>query len=388
MRVAVDLTAIGPEPSGARTRALRLLAAAARLPSEFELVAFCARGAGLVESLSAAGIEALEVDPAPRAWRRALSGPGPWLRRLEDARADLVQWETLPPPSTPLPSLVTVHDLRFLERKAGAGTARRLYARLFLPRALRRVGRLVAVSRHTARALTERLGVEAERIDVVPNGADPDLLDRPPAVEEGMRFRKRFGLEGQLLLGLGHLEPRKDWPVVVRALGLLRTRFGFPDVTLVLAGAERGAGRAVLGEARRFGLAEQVRLLGPIDDEARRGAFAAAALLVHPARVEGFGLVPLDALASGLPVVAARAGALPEVLGEAAEFAAPGEAEAFARAMARLLRIDPDERRNLAERGRERARSFSWEASARRLLLAFSRATGTRPALAAGAEPG
>jgi glycosyltransferase involved in cell wall biosynthesis len=134
---------------------------------------------------------------------------------------------------------------------------------------------------------------------------------------------------------------------------------------LVLAGSARAeaAGVRVVHEPGPRELAE---------------LYAAAAALVHPSLYEGFGLTPLEAMTAGVPVIAAAVSGVREVCGEAARYAVAGDPDSFAGAM-RELAADATLRGSLAARGRERAASFSWAASARAHVEAYSLAMGRRP---------
>ncbi len=146
-----------------------------------------------------------------------------------------------------------------------------------------------------------------------------------------------------------------------------RLAAGRPAVELRVAGRGRDAAAAA-ALAAELGVSERVRMLGPVSDAERLRLFAGATLLVMPSRFEGFGLVAAEALAAGLPVVAAEAGALPEVLGSGGGvLVPPGDAAALARAVARLL-DDAEERRRLSREARESARRFAWGDVARRHL--------------------
>jgi glycosyltransferase involved in cell wall biosynthesis len=104
-----------------------------------------------------------------------------------------------------------------------------------------------------------------------------------------------------------------------------------------------------------------------VDDRTRADLMAGASVFAYPSRYEGFGLPPLEAMAAGTPVVATRAGALPQVLGEAAAFVEPGDAEALAATLAEVV-TDLVRRASLIERGRERTAIYSWDACARGVI--------------------
>ncbi|MBI4878560.1 MAG: glycosyltransferase family 4 protein [Planctomycetes bacterium] len=366
MRVAIDGSAIGPERSGARTRLLNLLLAYASLERRHEIVLFCRQDAGLAERLAPAGIECVEAPPPPPPWRRFCAPAAAWRARLGQVGAHALQAETLPVPRCgEAPLLLTIHDLRDLEPGCGGSAARRLYARFLLAPALRRVACVIAVSESTRARVVEWLHVPPERVAVVANAADPAVAPVADAAALAA-FRERFDLRGRFVLALGHVEPRKNLGVLVAALRLVRRRAEFADVGLVLAG--RSAPREARSLLRQAAREEAVPLVltGPIGDGDRSRAFSAAACLAIPSLVEGFGMVPLEAMRARCPVVAARRGALEEVVGDAALLFDARDAAQLARALERVL-ADQGEARRLVERGLCRAAEYDWSRSARAL---------------------
>jgi glycosyltransferase involved in cell wall biosynthesis len=264
-----------------------------------------------------------------------------------------------------LPVVVTVHDLVHLRFPEHRTLLHRLYARLLLGRVVARAAAVVAVSESTRADLRARFGAAAERVRVVPNGIDERFF-APPApggVEETLAA---LGLAPGYLLFVGNPLPHKNVATLLAAYGRLRARDSAAP-PLVLAGS-RGAAcerlRALVGGARLEGAAHVVGELPAADLPA---LYAGAALLVLPSLWEGFGLPAAEAMACGVPVVAAERGGLPEVVGDAGELVDPESAEAIAGTIAALL-VDPERRRALAARGRERAQRFRWEGSAQRTL--------------------
>jgi alpha-1,3-rhamnosyl/mannosyltransferase len=161
------------------------------------------------------------------------------------------------------------------------------------------------------------------------------------------------------VLAVGDLRRKKNLGALVTAYADLRRDPGIPH-RLVLAGLDSGEGprlRELAGEA-------SVTLTGYVSDERLGRLIAGAELLVHPSLYEGFGLVVLEAMARGTPVLLARATALPETGGDAADYFDPAEPHDLARRLEQLL-ADPARRSELSRRGRIRARQFSWARTAR-----------------------
>lgn len=262
--------------------------------------------------------------------------------------------------------VVTVHDLDFLDHpERTRAEIRRDYAAL-TPAHVRRADAVVTVSRFTAAELIRRFDLQSDRIFVCSPGA-PAWTPRtvPPPT-------------GAPILFMGTLEPRKNVGTLLRAYARLREQL--PSAPrLVLAGGRTPASAEWLRMASAPPLAGHVDYVGYVSGDRRRQMYEEAGMLVLPSHHEGFGLPVLEAMTVGVPVVASRRGALPEVAGDAARFVEPDDEAGLAEAMAAYLR-HPEQAASAIERGWRRAREYSWAASARRLLEAYARALERRSA--------
>ncbi|MFN2469300.1 MAG: glycosyltransferase family 4 protein [Gaiellaceae bacterium] len=259
-----------------------------------------------------------------------------WLpEAAEQARIDVLHCPTFRAPfDSPLPLVVTVHDLAVLRHPGTFNRWTRTYSRVAVPRVAGAAQRLIAVSEFTKRELVERLGVPERRIRVIGNGVAEAFVPEGPAAG------------GDYVLTVTTLEPRKNLARLVRATERL--------------GAElRVVGARGWGDVRVAG--ERVRWLGEVDDEALAELYRGAACVAYPSLYEGFGLPVVEAMACGTPVVTSAGGALEEVAGGAAVLVDPLDPASIAAgiedAVARrdTLRLD----------GLERARRFSWRETAR-----------------------
>jgi glycosyltransferase involved in cell wall biosynthesis len=169
-------------------------------------------------------------------------------------------------------------------------------------------------------------------------------------------------------LAIGTIEPRKNFPMLVRAFDGVAAHH--PDLVLVVAGAPGwGADEfdAALTAAAHRG---RVHTPGYVSAGDRRDLLAGASVLAYPSRYEGFGFPPLEAMAAGVPVVATRAGAVPEVVGGAARLVASEDTDAFADALHTVL-TDDAARHDLVTRGNRRHDAFSWRAAASELVALY-----------------
>jgi glycosyltransferase involved in cell wall biosynthesis len=294
----------------------------------------------------------------------------PGLLRRE--RIDLFHATAYALPSAGAPGtalVLTVHDLAPDLHPRGLSLRHRLALRRTF-RSARVAERVLTISETTRRALLERYGLDPARVETVPIGvAAPFRGGGPPRSEPP--FPRPF------LLYVGGLDPLKNVPFLLEVLA--RSRRETPSLRLVVAGEEGGRREALRAAARRAGLEGAVETPGYLEDGALAAAYAGAAAFVFPSRYEGFGLPPLEAMAAGCPVVSSPGGALREVLDGAAILLEPDDAEDWSQAVLRLLG-DPGERARLAARGVERARSFTWERTARATLAVYEAALRERRA--------
>lgn len=262
---------------------------------------------------------------------------------------------------------ITIHDLDFLEHpERTEREIRRDYPAL-APAHARRADLVVAVSRFTASEIERQLGVPRERVVVCPSGA-PRWAPRPAPAPRGP------------ILFMGTLEPRKNVGVLLEAYGrLIHNEPSAPE--LWLAGAATQAAEPWLRQLAQPPLAGHVRHLGYIDAERRYDLYGHASMLVLPSHLEGFGLPVLEAMTVGVPVIVSNRGALPEVAGDAGLIVDPDTPDELTAAMQRYL-AHPDEARAASDRGLQRARQFSWDASAAVLRDGYDAAIERRKARA------
>ncbi len=267
------------------------------------------------------------------------------------------------------PAVVTIHDLIHLRFPRYHPPGAALYARAMAGAAVHRARAVIVDSTHTRTDVIERLGAPPERVHVVPLGVSAGL--RRPPEERIEAWRAARALPAGYLLYVGARKRHKNLELLLEALAKLPAS-GRPP--LVLSGERWRAHDPLARAAERLGVAATVRFAGALpDDESLACLYAGAALYVQPSLAEGFGLPPLEAMACGTPVLCSDAGALPETVGDAAQRLAPREPERWAHALRGLL-DDATLRADLARRGLERARQFTWERTAERTAAIYEAA--------------
>jgi glycosyltransferase involved in cell wall biosynthesis len=343
MRVAIDANVLDAAWGGIPKYVSRIASELAAGGDRIDLLANTRR---LDHPVPGAHEVGLRVKGTP-IWREALLPL--WLARS----AVDVLWapESVLPRWTPVPSVVTIHDLASLRF---AGVKPPAHVRRFqrdVARSARAATRVIAVSRATAADVGDLYGIDAAKLRVVPNGVDDAFS---PGDRDAARaaVSDRWGIESPFVLHVGAIEPRKGIEVLVEA-AVLAAREGAPW-RVVLAGSSGYRGERIEAAARSSGVCT---LLGPISDDELLELFRAAGALAAPALYEGFGIVPLEAMSCGTPaVIAADSGGLEEVSGPAAIVVRERSAAAWREAIEEALTRPT----TLIERGLRHAAAFRW----------------------------
>ena len=343
-----------------------LRALAAR--DELDLVALAHREPVVAPELRELGI-AVEWEPTPLGviWQQTRLP-----RRLARGDVDLFWSPLLTLPSRlPVPGVVTLHDLAVLKVPETLPLKVRWSILPFLDRTVELASRIVVGSEATGREIAERYPRAAAKLRVIHHGVAPEF--RPaassPAVDE---IRARLDAPRGYFLAVGTFEPRKRLDLLLDAWELLRRDAPEAALPLLLVGPEGWKNRALAARIESLE-GEGVRRFGRLERAALVEAYQGATALVYPSVYEGFGLPVAEALACGVPAVAARAASLPEVVGAGGLLVEADDAEALAEAM-RALALDPELRDRLGEAGRKRAAAFSWPLAAERLSAVFAEA--------------
>jgi glycosyltransferase involved in cell wall biosynthesis len=233
--------------------------------------------------------------------------------------------------------------------------------------ARRRADVVVAISEHTKRDIVTYLGIESNRIRIVPGGVGPEFRPIEDARTLGEALG-RFGLAaGGYVLHVGTIEARKNLSRLVEAYAQARNFVPDPAPSLVFAGSSGYRAAEVVRRVQELGMAAHVHFLGRVPSSALPALYSGALALAYPSLYEGFGLPPLEAMACGTPVVAANTSAIREVVGRAGMLVDPQDTGALGRALRSVL-TDRSRSARLREAGLERSSTYTWESAARILL--------------------
>lgn len=267
-----------------------------------------------------------------------------------------------------VPHVFTGHTIAAIKERAGGAPEPDARKRAE-DDAMRRSDAVVTFTKEESASLYELFALTPDRAHAVPMGVDTTLFRPQPPAEA--RAALGIGGDERVVISVGRIEPFKGTDVLVRALALLGES---QDVRLVVVGGSEGEpGTEWLREtARASGVSGLLDWRHAVPQRELPAYYAAADVCAVPSLHETFGLVALEAMACGTPVAASDAGGLRELVrhGETGLLSEPGNAAALAEAIDALL-SDAAVARRMGEAGVERARPFTWDASASRLASAY-----------------
>ncbi|MFH0965808.1 MAG: glycosyltransferase family 1 protein [Planctomycetota bacterium] len=267
-----------------------------------------------------------------------------------------------PPTSPAFRSVLTIPDLIYRRFPGEWTPLQRLVGGYLNERAARTVDRIITLSEFSKMDICKDFGVPPEKVSVIP----PGCQDIPPDSESADRFFRDARISFPYIFSVGSTYYHKNLDGLLRAFQILRRRFRLPH-RLVVSGLRMRAHSFFERDVARLGLARSVLWTGWVSPAVLRALYERADCFLFPSLYEGFGLPVLEAMALETPVACSNVTFLPEVAGDAAVTFDPRDPDAIADAVQRIL-DEPDLRRSLVEKGRARARTFTWERCARQTL--------------------
>jgi glycosyltransferase involved in cell wall biosynthesis len=289
--------------------------------------------------------------------------------------------------------ILTIHDLSFLRNPEFFSRRKNFWHKMInVKKLVKRFDRIVAVSENTKRDIVELCGVDENKIKVIYAGAGdefrklsksqiPNPNDQLPMIKQIqntkykiqslnadekklLEVRSKYKLPDEFILYLGTIEPRKNVGGIIRAYNELRYKNQeLGNVKLVIAGGRGWKFDNIYKEWERSEFRDDIKFLGYVDSEDKVYLYNLASVFIYPSFYEGFGFPPLEAMASGVPVITSYASSLPEVAGEAALLVDPYKIDEIANGLEQTL-TNRRLRDNLIKKGLEQASRFSWDKTA------------------------
>ena len=283
---------------------------------------------------------------------------------------DVLHVQFTAPPFCPCPVVVSVHDLSFEHLPQTFLRRSRTQLRLTVRHSARRADRILTLSEHTRGDVIETYKIDPAKIIAIPLAA-PAHFGPIDDAKELQRVRHTYGIDGEYVLSVGSIQPRKNLVRLIKAYASLQgvqTRNRSPK--LVIVGKRGWLYDETLRALEETGVKDSVVLTGYVPESDLPALYSGALCFVYPSYFEGFGLPPLEAMKCGAPVVVGNATSLPEVVGDAGLKVDPFDISAIAGAIKELVN-NSELRTELRVKGLKRAELFDWRNTARQTLKVY-----------------
>jgi glycosyltransferase involved in cell wall biosynthesis len=372
LRIAIDAHSVGAKLAGNESYATNLIEALAQVDSVNEYTLY----------VTTAEARARFSQRWPNFRVQTTFPHTPLIRipvtlaaELRKRPVDVLHVQFTAPPFSPCPVVVSVHDLSFEHLPQTFNRRSRTQLRLTVRHSVKRAARILTLSEHTRRDMIETYGTSPERITAIPLAA-PSYFGRVREKRELQRVRHIYGIEGDYILCVSSIQPRKNLPRLVRAYESLRNKRGPGKLPkLVLVGKCAWLYDETLRSIEEGRMKDSIILTGYVPQSDLPALYSGSICFVYPSYFEGFGLPPLEAMKCGTPVIAGNRTSLPEVVGDAGILVDPFDVDAIAAAIERLI-DETDLRQQLSVKGVARSRLFDWNETARRTLNIYEQVVG------------
>ena len=288
---------------------------------------------------------------------------------------DVLHVQFTAPPFSPCPVVVSIHDLSFEHLPETFKWRSRNQLKATVRRSARAAARVIALSEHARQDIIETYGLAADHVRTIPLAAS-DRFHPVTDEDELKRVRQTYGIEGEYILTVGAIQPRKNLARLIAAYARLRK--SRPEVNLpklVFVGKCAWLFEETLRTIKELQVTESVILTGYVPENDLPALYSGALCFVYPSYFEGFGLPPLEAMKCGAPVITGNRTSLPEVVGDAGLLVDPFDVDALGAAINRLI-SNSELRAELTTKGLERAKLFDWRETARQTLAVYQEAVG------------
>lgn len=370
MRIGLDMHVVDGLFQGSRTHVIELFSRVASLCPDFEFVALL----GAVDRLKT-DYPAFSL-PNVRVEKLAVTGP---VRRLmwelprlqRKLKLDLLHLQYILPLPSLSPTVVTIHDVLFESHPEYFTPVFRWRSRLLMRLAAKQARHVFTVSAFSKKEICTRFGLDPGQVTITPNSADAKRFF--PGKDGDEIVAKRGLTSGNFFLSVGRLEPRKNHVTLLKAY----VRLGANAPKLVVVGQKDFGFEAMLAEIAGSQAKHRIMVLEDVSDAELPSLYRHCLAFVYPSLAEGFGMPPLEAMASGVPVIAADNTSLTEVVDKAGILVASQDVAALSKAMQDVAQ-DPVLRMRLVAAGLEQTQSFSWDRSAATVAARYRQIESTQ----------
>jgi glycosyltransferase involved in cell wall biosynthesis len=359
MRFSVDAHAIGQHLTGNETYIRNLLRCFASIDHNADFITYISRPNA--------------IEHLPGRFRKVLVAENPYrrlgydlTRRLRIDSPDLLHVQYTAPIACPVPIVVSVHDVSFLDHPEFFTRFRAFQLKCTVRRTVKAASKVLTPSEFSRAAVIRAYRLPEHKVVVMPNAVSSFF--RPVPRERARQWIKsKLGYDFPFVLAVGDLQPRKNHIRIIQAFEeILRMHPNLPH-HLVLVGKDTWYSGVIRTAVAKSPAASRIHLTGFVEDEVLLRLYGACDVSVYPSLYEGFGIPILEAMACGRAVACSNTTAMPEVADSCALLFDPYSIKEIFRAI-RDLMIDPELRTRMERLGTQRANLFSWEHTARKTL--------------------
>ncbi len=366
--IAVDLRALGPQISGIENYLINILESPAFKDADGIFGMYNSRGEAIAETLNRRDIK---MPVSRRHWPNRIFNLCLYFFSLPKFEKFFDKFKIYWMPDLRPYALnaktkfaLTIHDLSPVMHPEFYSLKRRIWHKMVrLGKSLRAASKIFAVSQYTKYDLSRLFKLPSEKIKVIYPGINHDIFKTTIDERLAHKVRERYELPENYILLLSTVEPRKNILNAIKAFEALEEN----DVHLVIAGKLGWLYSPILKKIRTSAKRNKIKLIGYVAEQDKPFVISMASILCYPSFYEGFGFVPLEAMACGIPVITSARTSLPEICADAAILIEPRSIADLAKAMSELLR-DQNLREKMRAKGLERSKQFDWRSTSQKII--------------------
>ncbi|WP_053215692.1 glycosyltransferase family 4 protein [Niallia circulans] len=282
---------------------------------------------------------------------------------------DIFHSQYISPLSLNCESIVTIHDILFESNPQFFTKSEVFRNRLLVSYSAKKAKQIHTVSEYSKKEISETYNIDPEKIKVIPNGVNLNKFNNINKSEAKEYIYTKFGIKDYILT-VGRIEPRKNHTTLINAYAILKQKEKNAP-PLVIVGKRDFGYDDIYTQVRQLDLLNDIVFLEEVDDNDLPLVYKSALVFVYPSFAEGFGIPPLEAMASGVPVISSNTTAIPEVIEEAGLLVNPFSTEEISNQLEKLL-TNRDLYEQLVSKSRIQAEKWSWEKSAEKYIEAIN----------------
>lgn len=270
------------------------------------------------------------------------------------------------------PVVITIHDLISMLFPENIPFASRMFYSKWMPITYRKATKIITVSASTKNDIVRILDIPAEKITVIPLAVE-DKFKKPLTKSEVESVKDKYQIKSDYILHVGTLEPRKNLHFLISVFAKLIRDEANDNLNLVIVGKKGWYFEGLFELVKESGLKDRVIFTGYVDDEDKPAIYQGAKMFAFPSLYEGFGLPPLEAMASGVPVISSNTSSMPEVIGEAGILIDPKDEKKWIEAITRVNTDEP-KRKSMIEANKVQVAKFDWSKTAQKTIDIYEQA--------------